>query len=747
MALRYHRIEAPEGSRELDYERSRIVPSQPADETPGHGHLHHLGTLSADGTFDPGDGIPSFDNPTNEIANFNNLYPSPEFSPAIDVATPRMTAPPTATDQAAAAATEASGTGAGTSGTQRTSQALASPSGLVIIANYDTSITSLPTAQFNNVTGAITAAIDFYEAAFSNPITLTIGFSVGNLGSGILGQSSLQAAELSYDTLRSHLEGPVTAAGGSPLPAYNPSGSTSDPFGPFAVWSASFGEMTALGFNVGNSADGSVTLSSTASFTYDPDNRAVGGKYDAIGTLEHEISEVMGRFTDYPATDGSYAPLDLFRYTSAGTIAANGGAAYFSINGGTTALAEFNNNSKYGGDAGDWSSHAGDVSPVVNDSYDAFSISGVENAVSPVDLTAMQMLGYTLAAACYAAGTGILTERGEVRVEDLAIGDRVVTRFTGIVPIKWIGHRRIDCDSHADPHLVWPVRIVTAAFGPGRPCRDLLLSPDHAVAVGDVLVPIRLLVNGASIRQETGVSEVHYFHIELDRHDLLLAHGLAAESYLDTGNRGMFANADTAAAPDALSDAAAGQPMREAMSCLPLCGAPAAVEPLWRGLAERSEAIGLALPEIATTDDPAVCIVAGKRRFTPTIRDRGHYTFVLPALPGGARLQSRWAVASALRPWLEDRRRLGVMVHRIALRCGSRLMEVALDDPTLVDGWWAAERDGTVIWRWTNGDAALPPTDDFTIVELSIGQTLPYPLAGPAEALDGARTARAALAA
>ena len=57
------------------------------------------------------------------------------------------------------------------------------------------------------------------------------------------------------------------------------------------------------------------------------------------------------------------------------------------------------------------------------------------------------------------------------------------------------------------------------------------------------MIPIRLLVNGASIRQEAGVAEVHYFHIELDRHDLLLADGLDAESYLDTGNRGMFSNA------------------------------------------------------------------------------------------------------------------------------------------------------------------------------------------------------------
>jgi hypothetical protein len=57
---------------------------------------------------------------------------------------------------------------------------------------------------------------------------------------------------------------------------------------------------------------------------------------------------------------------------------------------------------------------------------------------------------------------------------------------------------------------------------------------------------------------------------------------------------------------------------------------------------------------------------------------------------------------------------------------------MSLDDPRLTDGWWAAECDDGVLWRWTDGDAALPPTDDFAIVEVSIGGTLPYPLAEPA---------------
>jgi hypothetical protein len=79
------------------------------------------------------------------------------------------------------------------------------------------------------------------------------------------------------------------------------------------------------------------------------------------------------------------------------------------------------------------------------------------------------------------------------------------------------------------------------------PHTDLFLSPDHAVHVGSVLVPVRYLINGATIVQ-VPTDRVDYFHIELPRHEVLLAEGLPVESYLDTGNRGGFANGDDSGA-------------------------------------------------------------------------------------------------------------------------------------------------------------------------------------------------------
>lgn len=96
-------------------------------------------------------------------------------------------------------------------------------------------------------------------------------------------------------------------------------------------------------------------------------------------------------------------------------------------------------------------------------------------------------------------------------------------------------------------HDQQPVRIRAGAFGPGLPVRDLRLSPGHPVLVGadadgagGQLVPVMSLINGTTIAREP-VTSITYWHVELDSHDILLAEGLAAESYYDMGSRGWFA--------------------------------------------------------------------------------------------------------------------------------------------------------------------------------------------------------------
>jgi hypothetical protein len=133
--------------------------------------------------------------------------------------------------------------------------------------------------------------------------------------------------------------------------------------------------------------------------------------------------------------------------------------------------------------------------------------------------------------ACFRAGARILTGAGEVPVEALRPGDVICSRRT-LVPVTWVGSRRVPGAA--------PVRVAAAAFGAGRPHRTLWLSPDHAVLLDGILVPVRHLINGSTVVQEP-VDEVTYYHVELAAHDVILAEGLPCESYLDTGNRAAFA--------------------------------------------------------------------------------------------------------------------------------------------------------------------------------------------------------------
>ncbi|MGI3776711.1 MAG: Hint domain-containing protein [Janthinobacterium lividum] len=168
-------------------------------------------------------------------------------------------------------------------------------------------------------------------------------------------------------------------------------------------------------------------------------------------------------------------------------------------------------------------------------------------------------------APCFARGTRIDTPGGTAAVEDLAPGDHVRLAAGGSAPVRWVGHRRVDLRRHPRPETARPVRVRAHALGPGLPRRDLVLSPEHALLLGGVLVPVRVLADGAAVAQESP-ERVTYFHVELDRHGVILAEGLPAESYLDTGNRDGFANgAVTSLHPDfapGQTDAEPCAPMR-----------------------------------------------------------------------------------------------------------------------------------------------------------------------------------------
>lgn len=149
------------------------------------------------------------------------------------------------------------------------------------------------------------------------------------------------------------------------------------------------------------------------------------------------------------------------------------------------------------------------------------------------------------AVTCFCRGTLIRTARGEVAVETLAIGDLVATVAGVMQPVKWIGRRAYDGRMIAKNHLALPVCIKAGAILPGSPARDLYVSPGHGIFVNGILVPAWRLVNGVSVTQAVAVEQVEYFHVELERHEVILAENCAVESFQEQeeyGLRALFQN-------------------------------------------------------------------------------------------------------------------------------------------------------------------------------------------------------------
>ena len=148
----------------------------------------------------------------------------------------------------------------------------------------------------------------------------------------------------------------------------------------------------------------------------------------------------------------------------------------------------------------------------------------------------------TTDAACFMAGTMIRTPDGEVAVEMLKRGDMVLSSDGRTMPVSWLGVQTIST-RFADKMRVLPIRVTAGALDENMPSRDLLLSPDHALLVGDALIQAGALVNGASIVRETDVPEIFtYYHVEVEDHSLILAENTPAETFVDNVDRLNFDN-------------------------------------------------------------------------------------------------------------------------------------------------------------------------------------------------------------
>jgi len=166
----------------------------------------------------------------------------------------------------------------------------------------------------------------------------------------------------------------------------------------------------------------------------------------------------------------------------------------------------------------------------------SFTVTGRSGSDSDTDTVKITLL------ICVARGTLIGTPDGPVPVETLMPGDMVLTADGRAEVLRWIGSRRVSAgEMRADPGLR-PVLIAQDALGEGVPSRDLTVSPQHRVLVTgwraellfgetEVLVPAKALVNDHGIRTADWSQGTEYFHLLLDRHEIILTEGAPTESF------------------------------------------------------------------------------------------------------------------------------------------------------------------------------------------------------------------------
>ncbi|MFT8472935.1 Hint domain-containing protein [Acetobacter persici] len=312
------------------------------------------------------------------------------------------------------------------------------------------------------------------------------------------------------------------------------------------------------------------------------------------------------------------------------------------------------------------------------------------------------------AVVCFLNGTLIETEAGLTPVENIRIGDQVMTYDTGRAECRaviWAGKRPVTvrADLPAD-EAGYPVRILKNALADNVPFEDLLVTPEHCLYFDGQFVPVRMLVNGASIFYDRSLPQYECFHIETAQHAVIRANGALTESYLDTGNRRSFSQ------PGTLARLPSTPKTWEQDSAAPLTVARTEVERLFNLLFSRAQTLGLQPRQTTrnvTHDADLHLLTPAGTRLRALRKEHDRSFFLLPPGITTVSLVCRSArLADSIGPFVDDRRTLGVLVGTI---CCSEYGQSHDITPHLTDsplsGWHTQENEYA---RWTDGCATLP---------------------------------------
>ncbi len=334
---------------------------------------------------------------------------------------------------------------------------------------------------------------------------------------------------------------------------------------------------------------------------------------------------------------------------------------------------------------------------------------------------------------CFLAGSMIRTSEGDVAVEDIQIGDQLVTfdwKHNREVthPVVWVGkaHAMVRAGL-PDDEAGYPVRVLKDAIADGVPYKDMLITAEHCLFFEGKFVPVRMLVNGVSIFYDKSITSYDYYHVETEQHSVIMADGMLTESYLDTGNRRAFRQEGKVATlrgavQSWVEDAGA-----------PLCVDRAFVEPLFHKLEARENSVtGCQMPteQAVVVADPNLHLVTQAGAIIRPMRHEGQrYSFMLPANTQSVRIVSRASrPADVIGPFVDDRRQMGVAVADVHFTTAKKLYPITAHlQAEKPEGWH--DTDWTDC-AWTNGNAVLP-LGDFTkgnmgLLSLTVRAAGPY---------------------
>ena len=257
--------------------------------------------------------------------------------------------------------------------------------GLIIVPTWDSTILSDPNVAA--ITNTIITAILSYESRYSDPVTVAITFAEMNSG---LGQSDTFFETINYSDYYNALVG-ASKTTNDVVALAHLTGGASNPVNGGGSIDVTTPLLRALGFSAPANPDSTISVNmSIINITRPPANP---NYYDLQSVVSHEIDEVLGTSSDLG--QANIRPPDLFRYSSTGarSFTTSGDDAYFSIDGGTTLLARYNQNA--GADYGDWWSYT-THSPVRV--QDAYGTPGTAPDLG-VELTVLDSVGWTLVSA------------------------------------------------------------------------------------------------------------------------------------------------------------------------------------------------------------------------------------------------------------------------------------------------------------------------------------------------------------